>query len=178
MGLTPEAADAYFVQDYGPRTPIGGVELLDRRWFHDDGAALTELGRFDAGAHLDLDGFTIRQLNYSLIEPGTIKAFHLHRHQTDVWYVPPHDRVLVVLGDARDGSATAGETMRIVLGGGSNRLLRIPPEVAHGARNIGTATARILYFTDRHFDPDPGNTDEGRLPWDFFGTDVWEIERG
>ena len=178
MGLTPDAEKAYFVQDYAGRAAIEGVEILNRPWFHDDGAALTELGRFDDGLHRDFPDFTIRQLNYSLIEPGTIKAFHLHRHQTDVWYVPPHDRVLVVLGDARDGSSTSGETMRIVLGGGSNRLLRIPPEVAHGARNIGTETGRILYFTDRHFSPDPGDTDEGRLPWDFFGTDVWEIERG
>jgi dTDP-4-dehydrorhamnose 3,5-epimerase len=178
MSLNPDAEDAYFVQDYVPRPVIEGVEVLDRRWFHDDGAALTELGRFDDGLHQDLAGFAIRQLNYSLIEPGTIKAFHLHRHQTDVWYVPPHDRVLVVLGDVRAGSPTSGRTMRIVLGGGSNRLLRIPPEVAHGARNVGTETARILYFTDRHFSPEPDATDEGRLPWDFFGEAIWEIERG
>lgn len=178
MGLTPEAENAYFVQDYSPRRGIEGVEMIATPWFHDDGAALTELGRFERGAHLGLDGFEIRQLNYSLIEPGTIKAFHLHRRQTDVWYVPPHDRVLVVLGDVRAGSPTAGETMRVVLGGGSNRLLRIPPEVAHGARNVGTSTGRILYFTDRHFSPDADTTDEGRLPWDFFGTDLWEIERG
>ncbi len=81
-------------------------------------------------------------------------------------------------GDARAASSTSGQTMRIVLGGGSNRLLRIPPEVAHGAKNIGTETARILYFTDRHCSPEPESTDEGRLHWDFFGEDVWEIEKG
>jgi dTDP-4-dehydrorhamnose 3,5-epimerase len=178
MSLTPDAEEAFFKQDYGPRREIEGVELVDLRWFHDDGSALTELGRFEEGRHLGLDGFTIRQLNYSLIEPGTIKAFHLHRRQTDVWYVPPHDRILVVLGDARAGSPTAGALQRVVLGAGSNRLLRIPPEVAHGARNMGFTTARILYFTDLHFSPDPAETDEGRLPWDHFGTEVWEVERG
>jgi dTDP-4-dehydrorhamnose 3,5-epimerase len=178
MSLTPDADSAYFKQDYSPRRMIEGVELHKLNWFHDDGSAFTELGRFDDGAHLGLEDFTLRQLNYSLIEPGTVKAFHLHRHQTDVWYVPPHDRVLVVLGDVRAGSPTVGMTMRLALGGGGNDLLRIPPEVAHGARNIGTETARILYFTDRHFNPDAEETDEGRLPWDFFGAEIWEIERG
>jgi dTDP-4-dehydrorhamnose 3,5-epimerase len=178
MSLTPDAERVFFKQDYAPCRTIEGVEIVPLKWFHDDGAALTELGRFEGGAHLGLADFTIRQLNYSLIEPGTIKAFHLHRVQTDVWYVPPHDRVLVVLGDVRAGSPTEGMTMRLALGGGGNMLLRIPPEVAHGARNIGTDTARILYFTDRHFSPGANETDEGRLPWDFFGEKIWEIERG
>jgi dTDP-4-dehydrorhamnose 3,5-epimerase len=178
MNLTPDAADAHFVQDYAPKATIDGVELLDLRLFHDDGGSLTELGRFERGRHLGLAGFEIRQLNYSLIEPTTIKAFHLHHRQTDVWYVPPHDRILVVLGDVREGSASKGLTMRVVLGGGSNRLLRIPPGVAHGARNVGQLTARILYFTDVHFSVDPEECDEGRLPWDFFGEKIWEVQKG
>ena len=28
-------------------------------------------------------------MNYSVLEPLAIKAFHLHKRQTDVWYVPP-----------------------------------------------------------------------------------------
>jgi len=32
------------------------------------------------------------------MDPGVIKAFHLHRRQTDVWFVPPGDRMLRVRG--------------------------------------------------------------------------------
>jgi hypothetical protein len=45
-------------------------------------------------------------------------------------------------------------------------------------RNLGAETGRIIYFTDLHFSAEPSACDEGRLPWDFAGADVWEITRG
>ena len=65
-----------------------------------------------------------------------------------------------------------------MLGDGNSRLVRIPPGVAHGVRNIGTTRGRMIYFVDTHFSPAPEDTDEGRLPWDFAGADAWEIARG
>jgi hypothetical protein len=50
--------------------------------------------------------------------------------------------------------------------------------VAHGVRNLATTRGRIVYFVDTHFSPDPDISDEGRLPWDFAGVDVWEPTRG
>ena len=52
--------------------------------------------------------------------------------------------------------------------------MRIPPGVAHGCRNVGSNTARIVYMTDVHFSPDPDKTEEGRLPWDLIGEEIWE----
>ena len=68
--------------------------------------------------------------------------------------------------------------MRLVLGDGASRLLRIPPGVAHGVRNLGSAPGRIVYFTDLQFSAEPSSCDEGRLPWDFAGVEVWEVARG
>jgi dTDP-4-dehydrorhamnose 3,5-epimerase-like enzyme len=68
--------------------------------------------------------------------------------------------------------------MRFVLGDGASRLARIPPGVAHGVRNVGTAMGRIVYFTDLQFSAEPSACDEGRLPWDFAGRDIWDITRG
>jgi dTDP-4-dehydrorhamnose 3,5-epimerase len=107
-----------------------------------------------------------------------IKAFHLHVRQTDVWYVPPSDRMLLVLLDVRKGSPTEGTRMRLMLGNGSSRLVRIPPGVAHGVRNLGTEVGRIMYFVDVQFTAEPAESDEGRLPWDYLGADVWEVTRG
>ena len=36
-------------------------------------------------------------------------TFHLHERQTDVWYVPPSDKLLLVLADVRTGSKSEGE---------------------------------------------------------------------
>lgn len=176
--INAEAKASFFVQDYGATPRIDGIEIVELRRFNDDGGAITELGRLSAGAHAQLDGFEARQINYSEMEPGAVKAFHMHFRQTDVWYVPPSDKLLLVLHDCREGSPTEGQTMRFVLGDGKDRLVRIPPGVAHGARNIGQATGRIIYMVDVQFSVDPAECDEGRLPWDYLGAEIWEIVRG
>ena len=178
MEISPDAKRAFQLQSYGPAVTIEGVALVALSRHADDGGSLTELARLTDGRAEGLADFTVRQVNYSELAPGTIKAFHLHVHQTDVWYVPPGDRMLVVLLDTRQGSRTEGARMRLVLGDGASRLLRIPPGVAHGVRNLGPATGRVIYFTDVHFSAEPSSCDEGRLPWDFAGADVWEVTRG
>ena len=152
--INDAARAAYFVQDYSGQRRIDGVEVLELRRFNDDGGSITELGRLTKGAHQGLPGFEVRQVNYSEVEPGVVKAFHMHHRQTDVWYVPPRDRLLLVLHDCRKGSPTEGVTMRFMLGDGKDRLVRIPPGVAHGARNIGRETGRIVYMVDVQFSPD------------------------
>src|SRR5881397_3013853 len=108
MEFTPHAKRAFHLQSYGPAPSIDGVELVELKRFADDGGTLTELARLSDGRTAAVAGFTLRQINYSELSPGAIKAFHLHTRQTDIWYVPPGDRVLVVLVDVRQGSKTEG----------------------------------------------------------------------
>jgi dTDP-4-dehydrorhamnose 3,5-epimerase len=176
--INQKAKAAFSVQDYTAARTIEGVEIVQLRRFNDDGGSLTELGRFTGGQHAQLAGFEVKQVNYSTMEPGAIKAYHMHHRQTDVWYVPPHDKMLLVLHDARASSPSEGVTLRRVLGDGVSQLVRIPPGVAHGVRNIGTEIGRIIYFVDVLFSPDKGECDEGRLPWDYLGPDVWEVVKG
>ncbi len=112
MNLNDAAKRAFAVQDYSPQAPIGGVEIVDLKRFVDDGGTFLELGRLTAGAHAALRGFEVKQINFSEVDPGAIKAFHLHRRQTDVWFVPPGDRLLLVLLDCRAGSPTENALRR------------------------------------------------------------------
>jgi dTDP-4-dehydrorhamnose 3,5-epimerase len=176
--LNDRARAAFSYQDYSGRPAIQGVEVVELKRFNDDGGAITELGRLTAGLHGQLPGFECRQINYSEMEPSAVKAFHMHHRQTDVWYVPPCDKLLLVLHDARKGSPSENVTLRVVLGDGKDRLVRIPPGVAHGARNLAQSRGRIIYMVDVHFSPKSGECDEGRLPWDFLGAEVWEMVRG
>jgi len=172
-----KAQASYGIQDYSAQPEIEGVEIVQLRRFNDDGGSMTELGRFDAGVHQQFEGFTAMQMNYSLMDPMAIKAFHLHKRQTDVWFVPPHDKLLLVLADVRQGSGSEGTVRRYVLGDGNSFLIRIPPGVAHGCRNLRPASpSAIIYFVDVQFSVGD-ECDEGRLPWDHFGADVWEVER-
>ena len=178
MDLTPAAKRAFQIQSYGPASSIDGVEIVELKRFSDDGGSMTELARLTDGHAQAVAGFTLRQINYSEVEPGAVKAFHLHQRQTDVWYVPPTDRMLLVLLDVRQGSKTEGARMRLTLGAGASRLVRIPPGVAHGVRNLAATAGRIIYFTDVHFSPEPSMCDEGRLPWDYAGAEIWDVTRG
>jgi len=172
------AQKRYAVQDYKPKRSIEGLEIVQLKRFNDDGGSMTELARLSDGAVQGLAGFQALQVNYSVMEPLAVKAFHLHQRQTDVWYVPPSDKLLLVVGDVRKGSPTEGLVQRIVLGDGNSRLVRIPPGVAHGAKNLRpTEPSVIIYFVDLHFSVG-AECDEGRLPWDHFGAQVWDVERG
>ena len=178
MEWTPQAKQVFQVQSYAPRPSIDGVQITELRRHHDDGGSMTELARLTEGAPAGLTGFTLRQINFSEIEPGAIKAFHLHTRQTDVWFVPPTDKILLCVGDVRAGSATEKLVQRIVLGDGRSFLVRIPPGVAHGCKNLRPDRASVIvYFVDLHFSVGD-DCDEGRLPWDHFGAEVWEVERG
>jgi dTDP-4-dehydrorhamnose 3,5-epimerase len=172
--LIREIQAIFKYQDYGAKPSIDGVEVQTLRRFNEDGGSMTELGRFAGGLLSSVPGFALAQINFSVVEPGAIKAFHVHHRQNDLWFVPPEDRVVVVLVDVRDGSPTAKTATKLVLGDGNSLLLRIPPGVAHGCRNIGEKPARIVYMTDVPFSPEPGTTDEGRLPWDLVGAEIWE----
>ena len=176
--LSDAAKRALALQDYGPAPEIEGVQIVELKRFTDDGGSFLELARLQQGVPAALPGFECRQVNYSEMDPGVIKAFHLHRRQTDVWFVPPGDKMLVILLDVRAGSKSRGAQRRIVLGDGHSRLLRIPPGVAHGVKNLSRVRGRIVYFVDTHFSPTPDACDEGRLPWDFAGAAIWDVVRG
>jgi dTDP-4-dehydrorhamnose 3,5-epimerase len=164
-------------QDYSPKPAIDGVQIVDLRLFIDDGGSFNELVRLNADGTIEaLPEFRVKQSSYSEVMPGAIKAWHFHRAQDDLWFVPPSQRLLVGLLDIRDGSQTYQRSMRLVLGGGAAKLLYIPAGVAHGAANLWQSAAAILYFVTSQFNPkDP---DELRLPWDVLGASFWQIQQG
>jgi len=177
MKLTDDARSSIRVQDYSPKPAIDGVKVIQLRRFNDEGGSLTELGRLTEGKLEGLESFTVEQINYSEMEPGAIKAFHIHEKQTDVWYVPPGDKVLLILADVRSESATSGIKMKLVLGDYKSQLVAIPPGVAHGCKNLSTRQSRIIYFVSQKFTAVAVECDEKRLPWDFFGSKIWDTPK-
>jgi dTDP-4-dehydrorhamnose 3,5-epimerase len=138
------------------------VALADLPVFSDEGGDFCEVTRLSPDGTLTLSpGYRPAQISYSLMEPGQIKAFHLHRNQEDLWFVPPAHRLLVGRLDVRDGSPSYRSHLRLVLGAGKGRLLFIPRGVAHGVANLTTSHASIIYFTNTAFDPDHKRTSIG-----------------
>ncbi|MDA2928783.1 dTDP-4-dehydrorhamnose 3,5-epimerase family protein [Acidobacteria bacterium AH-259-O06] len=101
------------------------------------------------------------QWSHSLVYPGVIKAWHIHKKQIDWWYVC-NGLLKVALHDTRPDSPTYRETMEFLMGDDQPaRLLRIPPGVAHGCKCLN-GPANLFYVTSKVYDPD----DEGRIAHD------------
>jgi len=167
-----------FTQDYTPKEKIAGVVVQPMPHMVDDGGFFLELGRWQDHVMQTFPEFDLKQLNYSEVDPGVIKAWHLHYHQEDIWFVPPSHKLLVLLRDCREDSKTNGVMMRLTLGAGKGYLVHIPRGVAHGAANLWDKPAAIIYFVNNQFTPDPTSTDEHRLDWDYFGSDIWSLTKG
>ena len=175
--LTPQAASDLTFQTYGPQPEIQGVWLHPLRkhaalegWF-------MELFRLGGGAVTGLPTpFDLRQVSLSQAAPGRINAFHLHPKevQDELWCVVA-GVMKVWLVDLREGSPTAGNRRAIILTADAPALLHIPTGVAHGYQ-AGPAGALLVYAMNSQFNlADPN---EGRLPWDYFGAELWEADRG
>lgn len=165
-------------QSYQSTAPIDGVRIVDLKVFTDDGGYFLEVARFKEHVFEQFPDFELKQLNISEMDPGVIKAWHIHEQQDDIWFVPPSQRLLIAMHDIRKQSATKDTTMRLVCGAGKAQLIFIPRGIAHGAANLWQKPALIVYLVNSHFTADPVTSDEYRLPWDHFGTEIWQQTKG
>ena len=139
---------------------ISGVEIYPYPVWPDDRGYFLEVARMGQGLTEAFPKETT-QISAALSYPGTIKAFHFHRRQTDCW-VPLNGMLQVALVDLRPQSPSYGARNTLYVGTLRRWQLLIPPGVAHGYKVIGTEPALLVYLTDRFYDP----ADEGRIPYD------------
>ena len=101
------------------------------------------------------------QWSHSLMFNGVIKAWHLHRIQTDWWYVVS-GVLRVGLCDMRPDSPTYKTVEDFLMGDlQAAQVVKIPPGVAHGCKTV-QGPVNLFYVTSHVYDPD----DEVRLPYD------------
>ena len=163
-------------QSYGAKPSIAGLEVLSLSQFSDDGGNFVEIARFAQGGVQGLSTpFQPAQVSMSTMMPGVVKAFHVHKKQDDLWFVPPQQHLLVNCVDLRDESESFDVHVRLILGGSQAKLLRIPAGVAHGAANVSQSMTTLFYFTSEQFNMD--DPDEFRLPWNHFGSEMWELSK-
>ncbi len=136
---------------------IDGVAIKNLKTHRDERGYFREIIR--ATDDFFEEGFG--QWSHSLMYSGVIKAWHIHKNQTDWWYV--YTGVLkVALYDKRPKSSTCGQTMEIMLGENQDAsVLKIPPGVAHGCKCI-SGPASLFYITSHTYNPQ----EEGRIPHD------------
>ncbi|MBU1327448.1 dTDP-4-dehydrorhamnose 3,5-epimerase family protein [Patescibacteria group bacterium] len=100
------------------------------------------------------------QMSRSSMHTGVVKAWHVHKTQTDWWYVV-QGTIKAVLYDIRSHSATYRELMEFVLGEkGQNVVVKIPGGVAHGLKVLH-GPADLVYVTSSVYNKD----EEGRIAY-------------
>lgn len=175
--LCPEFEESLSFQSYGSPVRIDGV------WIHPLSKLRSSNGSFMEVLRLDSKGIEglpttmdLKQVNVSWAEPGRLNAFHIHvrERQDEVWTVVGGS-LLVWLVDMRQASSTARFRRSIVLSAEQPVLLHIPSGVAHGYK-AGPQGATLLYFMSAQFNPADPN--EGRIPWDRFGKEIWKDDQG
>lgn len=147
--------------------------------FHDVITQVDERGEFCEsfdprwGWHKDpilsIVSFTIR--------PGITKGWGLHKVREDRICILFGD-VEYVMYDVRPDSPTKGLVAKIVLSERRRRLINIPPNIWHAARNLGNKDVVMLEFPTQlydHADPDkyrlPLDTDQ--IPYKFENPRGW-----
>jgi dTDP-4-dehydrorhamnose 3,5-epimerase len=101
------------------------------------------------------------QWSHTMSYTGVAKAWHVHKKQTDWWYVAV-GTIKAALYDTRPDSPTYGELQELFMGEGHPSIvLKIPPGVAHGYRVL-SGPAHVFYIVSHEYD----GTDEGRIPPD------------
>ena len=143
---------------------IEGAALLELERKVDDRGFFEEILR--ASDAIMSAGFA--QWSWCERETGVITAWHVHPTQWDWWFIP-FGRAKVALHDLRRDSGTQARTVELVLGaGGPDRVLAVPPGVAHGYRVL-EGPMYLFYVTSREYNaasPAPPHGEEGRIPHD------------
>jgi dTDP-4-dehydrorhamnose 3,5-epimerase len=138
---------------------IEGVRVQPYDLWPDDRGYFLEVMRMGQGLAASFDPATT-QISSALSYPGTIKAFHFHKFQTDLW-VPMQGVFQVALVDLRPESATFGLKNTLYVGALRPWQILIPPGVGHGYKVAGEGSGVLVYVTNQLYNP----SDEGRIAY-------------
>jgi len=93
------------------------------------------------------------EIYFSVVYPGVIKGWHIHKRMT-LNYAVPFGCIKLVLYDAREESATKGEVMELFTGPENYNLIKIPPGVWNGFKGVGVTPSIVANCSDIPHDPE------------------------
>ena len=119
------------------KSMIDGVKITPLRIIPDERGQIMHVLRCDA-PHFEKFG----EIYFSMVHPGAIKAWHLHKEMV-LNYAVPVGMIKFVLYDDREDSATRGELMELFLGESNYCLVTVPVGVWNGFKGIGLKSALV-----------------------------------
>ena len=148
---------------------IDGLVVTPLRRIADERGAVLHMLRADA-EHFERFG----EIYFSLVYPGAIKGWHVHRRMT-LNYAVPVGMVKLVCYDDRDDSSTRGALVELFVGELDYKLVTIPPGVWNGFKGIGDGASLVANCATEPHAPDE------ILRKDPFAPDIpydWSLQHG
>lgn len=127
---------------------IKGVEIHQLRQIPDERGKVMHMLRCD-----DPWFQAFGEIYFSVVYPGAIKGWHLHKRMT-LNYAVVGGMIKLVLYDDRDDSPTHGELQEIFTGRDNYALITIPPGIWNGFKGIGVTPAIVANCATIPHDPD------------------------
>jgi len=148
---------------------IDGVIVTPLRRIPDERGCIMHMLRADAP---HFRGFG--EIYFSMVNPGAIKAWHIHKEMT-LNYAVIVGTIKLVLYDDREASPTRGELMELFVGEQNYALVTVPSMVWNGFKGCGVAPSIVAncathpHHPDEILREDPFTT---RIPYD------WRLRHG
>lgn len=92
------------------------------------------------------------EIYFSLVYPGVIKGWHLHKKMI-LNYAVPIGRIKLVLYDGRENSSTKGKLMELFIGEDNYCLVKIPCGIWNSFKGMGTKPAVVANCATLSHDP-------------------------
>ena len=143
---------------------IAGVTVSSRRQIIDERGKIMHMLRAD-----DPEFHGFGEVYFSWVNPGAIKAWHLHKEMT-LNYVCPYGMIKMALFDSRPGSPSHGQLMELFLGHENYNMVTVPPGVWNGFKGVAVYPslvcncATIPHRADEISRLDPSS---GEIPYDW-----------
>ena len=127
---------------------INGVVIKPLNKIPDERGVIYHMLRCD-----DLVFEKFGEIYFSVVYPGVIKGWHLHKEMT-LNYAVIQGMIKIVLYDDRENSPTKGNLMELFIGEENYCLVKIPPNIWNGFKGIGNRSAIIANCATLPHNPD------------------------
>lgn len=114
------------------------------------------------------------EIYFSVVYPGVVKGWHLHKVMT-LNYAVIVGRIKLVLYDEREDSPTRGKLQEIFAGEDNYCLITVPPNVWNGFKGLGVEPAILANCATEPYDPSEivrSDPFSDRIPYD------WNLKHG
>jgi dTDP-4-dehydrorhamnose 3,5-epimerase len=143
---------------------IDGVKITEKNQIFDERGKVMHMIKSS-----DPEFNKFGEIYFSCINPGVIKAWHIHKKMT-LNYIVLSGQIKFVIFDSRKNSNTFGQTMELFLGPENYKLVTVPPNVWNGFKGLGDAVSIVANCSDYEHDDNEIERevyDSPKIPYDW-----------